>query len=123
MIKRKGIVTGEVHEQHDEVQANKTDNCPKSNTRYGIGGTAAGLCTNKYMECENNIATEKLCPDGLYFNEEIEIDKYPCQHLINANCTLQTAISTPNVCAFFDETLKINSVQLQNWQWMTFFFN
>lgn len=96
------IASGEVQEQHDEIQSNKTENCPKSNSRYAIGGTAAGLCTNKYIECENNTATEKLCPDGLYFNEEIAMDKYPCQHLINANCTLQAAIPTPQVCALFD---------------------
>lgn len=93
-------ITGEVQEEHDVIQTNKTAECPKSNSRYGIGGTAAGLCTNKYVECEENIATKKECPEGFYFNEKIAIDKYPCQHLINANCTLQIASRTPQVCGF-----------------------
>lgn len=92
------MAIGEVQEQHDEIQSNKTEKCPQSNSRYGVGGTAAGLCTNKYIECENNIATERVCPDGLYFNEQIAIDKYPCQHLINANCDLQTREQKPQVC-------------------------
>lgn len=105
------IATGEVHEQHDEIQSNKTEKCLKSNSRYGIGGTAAGLCTNKYVECENNIATEKICPDGFYFNEKITIDKYPCQHLINANCTLQTAMRPPQVCVHFSNHIYHQFIQ------------
>lgn len=91
------LAIGEVQEEHDENPSNKTEKCPKSNSRYGVGGTAAGLCTNKYIECENNTATERVCPDGFYFNEQIAPDKYPCQHLINANCDLQTA-QKPQVC-------------------------
>lgn len=92
------MAIGEVQEEHDEIPSNKTEKCPKPNSRYGIGGTAAGLCTNKYIECENNTATERVCPDGLYFNEQIAIDKYPCQHLINANCDLKATEQKPQVC-------------------------
>lgn len=101
MTKKIAFAIGEVYEQHDEIQSNKTEKCPQSNSRYGIGGTAAGICTNKYIECENNVATERLCPEGFYFNEQIAIDKYPCQHLINANCDLRTAVQKPQVCTIF----------------------
>lgn len=103
------MAIGEVQEEHNEIQSNKTEKCPKSNSRYGIGGTAAGLCTNKYIECENNTATERVCPDGLYFNEQIAIDKYPCQHLINANCDLQATAQKPQVCESVKSTMHFSS--------------
>lgn len=41
-----------------------TDECPEPN-----GFFADGYQCDKYYECRDNVITEKLCPDGMVFND------------------------------------------------------
>ncbi|KAF5275888.1 hypothetical protein FQR65_LT04127 [Abscondita terminalis] len=56
-------------------------NCPEKNGRFPLGACDA------YIECEDGVGEEKLCPDGLLFNAASGIFQYPCQYPINVDCT------------------------------------
>jgi len=55
----------------------------------------SGSC-DAYIECKNGVAEEKLCPDGLLYNEKST--GYPCGYPIDVECTqsarLQSAQAT-----------------------------
>lgn len=58
-----------------------TDECPEPN-----GYFADGYQCDKYYECVNGAITEKLCPDGMVFNDyNIQVEK--CDLPFNIDCT------------------------------------
>lgn len=46
----------------------------------------------RYLQCENGIPTEKLCPDGLFFNSKASIFSYPCQYPPEVDCEGRTQL-------------------------------
>ncbi|KAI9585378.1 hypothetical protein GQX74_001225 [Glossina fuscipes] len=53
--------------------------CSSSNGTYPVSGSCDG-----YIECRNGVAEEKLCPDGLLYNEKST--GYPCGYPIDVDC-------------------------------------
>ena len=41
---------------------------------------------DKYYECRNGVGSEKLCPDGLLFNDQITDGRYPCFYPPEVDC-------------------------------------
>jgi len=62
------------------VMVNAIGPCPQPNGTYPISGSC-----DAYLECKNGIAEEKLCPDGLLFNERST--GYPCAYPIDVQCS------------------------------------
>lgn len=77
------VVIAEFQERQLSTQP---ENCSEFNIRYGV--IAGSYCTDKYVEYKNGVAIEKQCPNGMYFNENISVDKYPCQHSKHVNCII-----------------------------------
>ncbi|KAK4881581.1 hypothetical protein RN001_004900 [Aquatica leii] len=63
--------------------------CPEKNGRFPTGSC------DGYIECEDGVGEEKLCPDGLLFNAAAGIFHFPCQYPIDVNCTGRAATQPP----------------------------
>lgn len=58
-----------------------TDECPEPN-----GYFADGFQCDKYYECIDGVITEKLCPDGMVFNDySSQVEK--CDLPFNIDCS------------------------------------
>lgn len=66
--------------------------CEEKNARYAI----AGQC-DAYVECTDGVPEEKLCSDGLLFNDKAGIFTFPCQYPIDVNCTTRTKLQSAQV--------------------------
>lgn len=66
--------------------------CEESNGRY----TVAGQC-DAYVECQRGVPEEKLCPDGLLFNDKVELFTYPCQYPVDVDCSTRAKLQSPQV--------------------------
>lgn len=55
--------------------------CDESNGRYSV----ADQC-DAYVECSDGEPEQKLCPDGLVFNDKLKPYAYPCQYPIDVDC-------------------------------------
>lgn len=67
--------------QVDQISRNGLT-CPEKNGRF----PHESQC-DAYVECEDGIGEEKLCPDGLLFNPKARFFSYPCQYPIDVDCT------------------------------------
>ncbi|XP_055680499.1 protein obstructor-E [Lutzomyia longipalpis] len=72
----------------------RSHQCPEANGRYPVSGQC-----DAYIECRDGVSEEKLCPDGLLFNEKAGVFTYPCSYPIDVECpqgrtSLQAAQST-----------------------------
>lgn len=54
--------------------------CPDRNGRYPV----TNQC-DAYIECNNGVAEEKLCPEGLVYNPNAGFN-YPCGYPIDVDC-------------------------------------
>ncbi|XP_018319259.1 protein obstructor-E, partial [Agrilus planipennis] len=45
-----------------------------------------------YIECDNGVAEEKLCPDGLLFNANSSFFNYPCQYPNEVDCRGRSSV-------------------------------
>lgn len=68
----------------------------KSNTDFQCPNDKSGqykdpVQCDKYYECDDGIATEKLCPDGLVFDETIRL-KNKCDQPFNVDCEDRTEL-------------------------------
>ncbi|KAF5280658.1 hypothetical protein FQA39_LY05306 [Lamprigera yunnana] len=63
--------------------------CPEKNGRFPTNSC------DGYIECENGIGVEKLCPDGLLFNAAAGIFSFPCQYPVDVNCVGREARQSP----------------------------
>ncbi|CAH1643585.1 unnamed protein product [Spodoptera littoralis] len=61
--------------------------CKELNERYPVSGSC-----DKYVECLNGTAEEKLCPDGLRFNPNVNFNVYPCQYPNEVSCLERSAL-------------------------------
>ena len=56
--------------------------CPERNGRFAHDSQC-----DAYIECEDGVGEEKLCPDGLLFNPKARFFSYPCHYPIDVDCT------------------------------------
>lgn len=49
---------------------------------------------DKYYVCAKGVAKERLCPDGLVFNENIKLDE-KCDRVFNVDCGDRTEMQKP----------------------------
>ncbi|XP_026823483.1 protein obstructor-E-like [Rhopalosiphum maidis] len=75
---------------YDRDAATSSNVCPERNGRYPLGNQC-----DKYLQCENGVPTEKLCPDGLFFNSKSSIFSYPCQYPPEVDCEGRTQLQPP----------------------------
>lgn len=61
--------------------------CQEPNGRYAVSDQC-----DKYVQCTDGVAEEKLCSDGLLYNDRAEIYTYPCQYPIDVNCTTRARL-------------------------------
>ncbi|XP_059612841.1 protein obstructor-E-like [Phlebotomus argentipes] len=59
----------------------RSSSCAESNGRYPVHGQC-----DAYLECRDGVPEEKLCPDGLLFNEKAGVFTYPCSYPIDVEC-------------------------------------
>ena len=41
---------------------------------------------DKYYECKNGVGSDKLCPDGLLFDDKVTDGRYPCFFRPEVDC-------------------------------------
>lgn len=75
-----------------------TGKCLENTARYSV----ADQC-DAYVECVRGEPQEKLCPDGLVFNDKVRPFVYPCQYPIDVECGSRTKVQPADVSlvAFF----------------------
>lgn len=70
-----------------------SQSCPEKHGYFPVSGQC-----DAYIQCTDGVAEEKLCPDGLLFNDKNNPLAYPCQYPIDVECgprsKLQSAVST-----------------------------
>lgn len=64
-----------------------TGSCPEKRGFYPIGGQC-----DAYIECVDGVPQERLCPDGLLFNEDTGPHAYPCQYPIDVDCRARSSL-------------------------------
>ncbi|XP_049307500.1 protein obstructor-E isoform X1 [Bactrocera dorsalis] len=62
--------------------------CQQPNGTQAVSGSC-----DAYIECKNGVAEEKLCPDGLLYNEKSS--GYPCGYPIDVECSQGQARTQP----------------------------
>lgn len=72
----------------DAQKAGQTDfQCPNDKS----GQYKDAVQCDKYYECDDGVATERLCPDGLVFDETIRL-KNKCDQPFNVDCGDRTEL-------------------------------
>lgn len=66
--------------------------CEERNARYAIDGQC-----DAYIECTDGVPEEKLCEDGLLFNDKANLFSFPCQYPIDVNCTTRAKLQSAQV--------------------------
>ncbi|XP_039765832.1 uncharacterized protein LOC120637859 [Pararge aegeria] len=77
-------------DQYDEESAPRSVGpltCKEKNERYSVPGSC-----DRYIECLNGTAEEKLCPDGLRYNPNVLFNVYPCQYPTDVPCLGRSAL-------------------------------
>lgn len=77
--------------------------CEEKNGRY----TVAGQC-DAYVECRDGEPEEKLCSDGLVFNDKVDLFTFPCQYPIDVDCSSRAKLQPPQVSLIFRYTNRLN---------------
>lgn len=77
--------------QQKEVQPKYfSGQCEEPNGRYAVSGQC-----DAYVECRNGVSEEKLCADGLLFNDKVGLFTFPCQYPIDVDCSTRTKTQSP----------------------------
>ncbi|XP_014369504.2 protein obstructor-E isoform X2 [Papilio machaon] len=76
-------------DQYESQSAPKASNirCVEKNERYPVPGSC-----DRYIECLNGTAEEKLCPDGLRYNPNVRFNVYPCQYPTDVPCLARSSL-------------------------------
>ncbi|CAG9783136.1 unnamed protein product [Diatraea saccharalis] len=64
--------------------------CREKNERSPVPGSC-----DRYIECINGTAEEKLCPDGLLYNPNVNFNVYPCQYPNEVQCLERSSLQPP----------------------------
>lgn len=78
--------------------------CLEGTARYSV----ADQC-DAYVECVRGEPTEKLCPDGLMFNDKVRPFAYPCQYPIDVDCGNRSKVQPAEVSLIYKTKLNPNS--------------
>ena len=62
--------------------------CPEKNGRF----PSPTRC-DTYIQCEDGVPQEIVCPDGLLFNAKARYFAYPCQYPIDVDCEGRPGLS------------------------------
>ncbi|KAF2883115.1 hypothetical protein ILUMI_23056 [Ignelater luminosus] len=82
-------ISARKQQNHKETEEETSDQCPEP---YGYFADAEQC--DKYYECSDGQITEKLCPDGMVFNDfSSEYEK--CDLPFNIDCTQRPKLQTP----------------------------
>ncbi|XP_052869087.1 protein obstructor-E [Anopheles cruzii] len=73
----------------DETDPELSENCPEPNGYFAD----AEQC-DKYYQCRDGQITEKLCPDGMVFND-YDLDQEKCDLPFNIDCSKRPKYQTP----------------------------
>ncbi|XP_075986922.1 protein obstructor-E-like [Anticarsia gemmatalis] len=73
--------------QQFQAAPKSSSGCNELNERYPVPGSC-----DSYVECINGTAEEKLCPDGLRFNPNVNFNVYPCQYPNEVACLERSAL-------------------------------
>ncbi|XP_048482018.1 protein obstructor-E [Plutella xylostella] len=68
--------------------------CRELNERYPVSGSC-----DRYIECINGTAEEKLCPDGLRFDADVNFNVYPCKYPNEIPCLERSSLQPPQPTA------------------------
>ncbi|XP_013167121.1 PREDICTED: uncharacterized protein LOC106117381 isoform X1 [Papilio xuthus] len=75
-------------DQYESQSAPKVNvRCVEKNERYPVPGSC-----DRYIECLNGTAEEKLCPDGLRYNPNVRFNVYPCQYPTDVPCLARSSL-------------------------------
>lgn len=66
--------------------------CLEANARY-----AHPEQCDMYVECSDGIPEEKVCADGLFFNDKAGVYTFPCTYPIDVNCTTRARLQAAQV--------------------------
>ncbi|KAL4706872.1 hypothetical protein ACJJTC_010106 [Scirpophaga incertulas] len=61
--------------------------CREKNERNPVPGSC-----DRYIECINGTAEEKVCPDGLLYNSNVNFNVYPCQYPNEVQCLERSSL-------------------------------
>lgn len=75
--------------------------CEEKNGRYSV----ADQC-DAYVECTRGEPEEKLCPDGLMFNDKLKPTAYPCEYPIDVDCGSRTKVQPAEVGFHSERSLR-----------------
>ncbi|XP_049886948.1 protein obstructor-E-like [Pectinophora gossypiella] len=73
--------------QQQSAPRQSAGSCRESNERYPVSGSC-----DRYIECINGTSEEKLCPDGLLFNPNVNFNVYPCQYPNEVQCLERSSL-------------------------------
>lgn len=80
-IRQQGPVAGDGGGASEETDPELSENCPEPNGYFAD----AEQC-DKYYQCRDGQITEKLCPDGMVFND-YDSDQEKCDLPFNIDCS------------------------------------
>lgn len=69
--------------------------CLEKNARYAVPDQC-----DAYIECTDGEPEQKLCSDGLMFNDKAGVFTFPCQYPIDVNCTTRSRLQPAQVILF-----------------------
>lgn len=89
----------------------------KTNTDYQCPNDKSGqfrdnVQCDKYYECDDGVATERLCPDGLVFDETIRL-KNKCDQPFNVDCGDRTELRKLSL----NQWEEINDLKIDDFDW------
>lgn len=67
--------------------------CDEPNGRYAV----ASQC-DAYVQCTDFIPKEKLCSDGLLFDDQASLSTFPCKYPIEVDCRARAVLQEAQVC-------------------------
>lgn len=70
--------------------------CLEKNSRYAVSDQC-----DKYVECTDGESEEKLCPDGLLFDDKAGVFTDPCKYPIDVNCDTRPRTQPAQVSVLF----------------------
>lgn len=73
-----------------------SQSCPEKNGRF----PSPTRC-DTYIQCEDGVSQEIVCPDGLLFNAKARYFAYPCQYPVDVDCEGRPGLSQYYVVSHF----------------------
>ncbi|XP_058126424.1 protein obstructor-E [Anopheles ziemanni] len=88
-VRQQGPVQPAASGTSEETDPELSENCPEPNGYFAD----AEQC-DKYYQCRDGQITEKLCPDGMVFND-YDLEQEKCDLPFNIDCSKRPKLQTP----------------------------